>query len=148
MTDSRRHLLYRGIFFSLLLLAVYWQTLSNRFVWDDLDVIVKNPLLEHLGNLPRLFLYEDRTGDGFTGYYRPLTYISFMLDRAVWGLNPVGFNITNLMLHILVTLLFFEVVSALFKRELLAYVATLIFALHRSRALDGRTPAGRSGEKI
>ena len=130
MTDSHKHLLYRTVFFSVLLLAVYWQTLGNRFVWDDLDVIVKNPLLEHLSNLPRLFLFEDRTGDGLTGYYRPMTYISFMLDRAVWGLNPLGFNITNLFLHLCVSLLLFEVISALFKRELLAYLATAIFALH------------------
>ena len=130
MTDSQKNLLYRCLFFFVLLLAVYWNTLSNRFVWDDLDVIVKNRLLEHLGNLPKLFFYEDRTGDGLTGYYRPMTYISFLLDRTVWGLNPVGFNITNLLLHISVTLLFYRVVATLFKRESLAFVAALIFALH------------------
>jgi len=130
MTESQRKLLYRTIFFAVLLLAVYWNTLSNRFVWDDLDVIVKNRLLEHLGNLPKLFFFEDRTGDGFTGYYRPMTYITFLVDRAIWGTNPFGFNLTNLLLHIATTLLFFEVVLTLFKRERLAWAATLIFALH------------------
>jgi tetratricopeptide (TPR) repeat protein len=115
---------------TVLIVAVYSSTLTNRFVWDDLDVIVKNPLLEKFTNLPKLFFYEDRTGDGLTGYYRPMTYISFMIDRSVWGLNPVGFNITNLFLHIAVTLLLYGVVAALFKNERLAWVAALIFALH------------------
>jgi tetratricopeptide (TPR) repeat protein len=59
-----------------------------------------------------------------------MTYVSFALDRAVWGVNPVGFNITNLFLHILVTLIFYRVVVALFNRENLGFVAALIFSLH------------------
>jgi tetratricopeptide (TPR) repeat protein len=130
MTDSQKTLLRHSALITILLVAVYFSTLTNRFVWDDLDVIVKNRLLENFSNLPKLFLYEDRTGDGLTGYYRPVTYISFLLDRAVWGLNPVGFNITNLILHIAVALLFYRVVFALFKKEQVAFVAALIFALH------------------
>jgi protein O-mannosyl-transferase len=129
MTASQKSLIWRT-FFALLILAVYWHTLGNRFVWDDLDVIVKNPLLQSLGNLPRLLLYEDRTGECATGYYRPLTYLTFLLDRSVWGLNPLGFNISNIILHITVSLLFCSVLTNLFKSEKLAYVATLIFALH------------------
>jgi tetratricopeptide (TPR) repeat protein len=130
MTDTKKALLYRFTFFSILLIAVYGSTFTNRFVWDDLDVIVKNRLLESFTNLPKLFLYEDRTGDGLTGYYRPITYISFLIDRSIWGLNPVGFNITNIILHISVVLLFYRVLFALFKKEQLAFVAALIFALH------------------
>ena len=130
MTESHKNLIFKCTLISVLIVAVYSSTLSNRFVWDDLDVIVKNPLLEKFTNLPKLFFYEDRTGDGLTGYYRPMTYISFMIDRSVWGLNPVGFNITNLFLHIAVTLLLYGVIAALFKKERLAFVAALIFALH------------------
>jgi tetratricopeptide (TPR) repeat protein len=130
MTDSQKTLLYRSTLITIILVAVYYSTFTNRFVWDDLDVIVKNRLLESFSNLPKLFFYEDRTGDGLTGYYRPVTYISFLLDRSVWGLNPVGFNITNLILHITAVLLFYRVLFALFKKERLAFVAALLFALH------------------
>lgn len=131
MTDTQKTLLCRFTLITILVVAVYNSTLTNRFVWDDLDVIVKNRLLEHFTNLPKLFLYEDRTGDAsFTGYYRPVTYISFLLDRSIWGLNPVGFNITNLILHIVVVLLFYRVLFALFKKERVAFVAALLFALH------------------
>jgi protein O-mannosyl-transferase len=129
MTDSRKPLIYRLVFITVLLLAVYCNTLNHGFVWDDADVIVDNPQLGKLSNIPSLFLSEDRI-EGSTGYYRPLTYVSFAIDRAIWGLNPVGFNITNLILHILVALLFYQVVSTLFKNENLALAAALIFSLH------------------
>lgn len=129
MIDSRKNLLSRLVLITVLLLAVYGNTINHRFVWDDTDVIVDNTQLEKLSNIPALFLSEDKI-EGSTGYYRPLTYVSFAFDRAIWGLNPVGFNITNLLLHILVALLFYQVIAALFKNEKLALAAALIFSLH------------------
>lgn len=129
MTGSCKLLIYRLVFITTLLLAVYANTLNHGFVWDDIDIIVDNPRLEKLSNISLMFLSEDRIDDS-TGYYRPLTYVSFALDRAIWGLNPVGFNITNLLLHILVALLFYQVIARLFENENFALVAALIFSLH------------------
>lgn len=129
MTDSHKHLMYRLTFISVLILAVYCNTFNHGFVWDDVDIIVDNPMLESLKNLPSLFLHEDSI-NGTTGYYRPLTYVSFLVDRSIWGLNPVGFNITNLFLHIAVALTLYLFLAELFKKELYAFIATLIFSLH------------------
>lgn len=129
MTDSGKSLVYRLVFITVLLLAVYGNTLNHGFVWDDADIIVDNPQLEKLRNIPFMFLSEDRI-EGTTGYYRPMTYVSFAIDRAIWGLNPVGFNITNLLLHILAALLFYQVIAEFFKNENLALAAALIFSLH------------------
>ena len=129
MTDAHKQLIYRLGFITLLVLAVYGNTLNHGFVWDDNDIIVNNPLLEKLSNIPGFFLSEDKVVTA-TGYYRPLTYVSFALDRAIWGLNPLGYNITNLLLHIIVALSFYAVIATLFKKERLAFVAALIFALH------------------
>jgi len=76
MTDSMKPFIYRIIFITVLLLAVYGNTLNHSFVWDDHDIIVDNPQLEKLTNIPSLFLSEDRI-EGSSGYYRPLTYVSF-----------------------------------------------------------------------
>jgi len=129
MTDSQKRLICRFAPIIILVAAVYGTSLNNGFVWDDTFIIVNNPLLEKLSNIPRFFLSEDTIEDS-TGYYRPVTYISFALDRAVWGVNPTGFHITNLVLHILAVLLFYTVTAALFKKERLAFVTALIFALH------------------
>lgn len=128
MTDTPNPLYRLGLII-LLVVAVYGNILNHGFVWDDTDIIVHNPLLEKLGNIPLFFLSEDKV-TAATGYYRPMAYISFALDRAIWGLNPLGFTITNLVLHILVALLFYAVIAALFTKERLAFVAAMIFAVH------------------
>ena len=130
MTDSQKNLMYRLAFITVIVLAAYVNTISNGFVWDDTQIIVENPLLKNIRNLPKLLLAEDRFVEGSSGYYRPVPYLSFALDRAVWGLNPVGFNLTNILLHILTALLFYRVVFALFKRDNLALVAAVLFSLH------------------
>ena len=129
MTAPAKQILFRSLLVLLLVAAVYAATCSHGFVWDDNYIIANNPLLEKLSNIPRLFLAED-TVEEPSGYYRPVTYVSFALDRAVWGGNPAGFHLTNLLLHLLVVLLFYRVTAALFKKERLALVAALVFALH------------------
>ncbi len=129
INDALKISVLRYGLFILLITAIYASTINNGFVWDDNNVIVHNPLLGKLGNIPHFFLSEDMAM-GYTGYYRPVTYISFALDRALWGLNPAGFHLTNITLHLFVVLLFYMVVMALFKKERLAFVATLLFALH------------------
>lgn len=113
----------------LLVAAVYATTASHGFVWDDNLIIVNNHILEKLSNIPRLFLSED-TAIGFTGYYRPMTYVTFALERALWGVHPAGYHLTNLILHITVVLLFQTLITELFRDERLAFVAALLFALH------------------
>ncbi|GFE62129.1 hypothetical protein [Geobacter sp. AOG2] len=129
MADARKRLILSLGLITVLILLVYGTTLRHDFVWDDNDIIVNNPLLNTLGNIPRFFLTEDKVVTA-TGYYRPLTYVSFALDRALWGLNPLGFKITNLVLQILVAMLFYAVTLALFKKERLALVAAVLFAVH------------------
>ena len=129
MTNIRDNINVRFLFIALIILVVYGNTLNHGFVWDDHPVIASNPALESLGNIPKFFVMED-IAEGSTGYYRPMTYVSFAIDRAIWGANPVGFNVTNLALHILVALVFYRALAALFKREELAFAAALVFALH------------------
>src|SRR3989454_8338269 len=33
------------------------------------------------------------------GHYIPLTWMTLGLDYLLWGLNPVGYHLTNLLLH-------------------------------------------------
>ncbi len=129
MTVPQKQVICRLGFIILLIAALYGTTLQHGFVWDDTYIIVNNPLLESVHNLPQFFLSED-TIEESTGYYRPVTYISFALERALWGINPAGYHGTNLVLHILVVLLFYAVIAALFKKERLAFVAALLLALH------------------
>ncbi|MBJ6727295.1 glycosyltransferase 87 family protein [Geomesophilobacter sediminis] len=128
MTVSREHL-YRVLLIAVAVLIAYGNILNHQFVWDDTWIIVDNPRLTHLADLPSLFFTEDKIA-GSTGYYRPITYVSFLLDRVLWGGSPIGFNLTNLLLQLAAAVLFYLVVLELFKKPRYALVAALIFALN------------------
>ncbi len=114
--------------------------LFNDFVdWDDGVFIVNNPHVRGLWPANILWMFASRMG----GHYHPLTWLSLALDYAVWGLNPTGFHLTNVVLHALNAALFFYVAKRLLcaaQPELdgrrvgyAALLAALVFGLHPLR---------------
>ncbi|MBF0563870.1 MAG: hypothetical protein HQK89_01375 [Nitrospirae bacterium] len=90
----------KGVFTSHLLAAlvaftvtflVYSPTLRSGFVWDDAHTI-KESLVFDKSN-PYSFLFSGGT------YYRPAVFLTFYLDRALWGTQPQGFHLSNVLLH-------------------------------------------------
>lgn len=110
-------------------LVPYIWTLGFDFVWDDAHVIVSNPYLKNWRTIPELLLTEDKISFG-TGYYRPVTYLSFLFDRTLWGVSPTGFHLTNVMLHAAVAASVYALVRGLAGCDWLAIAAALLFALH------------------
>ncbi len=85
--------------------ALYWNAIGAPFLYDDLDQILNNPSLANWHTFvhrfllaPVAFTTDFRGAGGFS--YRPLYWITLALDRHLWQLNPVGFHLTNLFLHI------------------------------------------------
>jgi len=119
---------------------VYLNALPNSFIWDDEEQIVKNALIQDVKNFPLLFS-SSTFQTGGTGrlsgyYYRPLMTASFMTNFAIWRLNPLGFHLFQLFLHLansaLVFLIFFSLFQAskLKYTRLVAFFAALIFVVH------------------
>lgn len=79
---------------------VYLPALSCGFInFDDPIHIINNPLITGL-NLSRLI---DMLTKGHKGGWLPLTYLSFAVDYKIWGLNPYGYHLSNIILHSLNT---------------------------------------------
>jgi len=117
----------------LLAIALYVGTLGYEFVWDDLALIVLNQHIRRLADLPTwLSMTADQLSFGaFSGnLYRPGVMISFAVDFAIWGNNPVGFHLTNVLLHGIMVSLVYHLVRAILTREDLAIAAALLFAVH------------------
>jgi tetratricopeptide (TPR) repeat protein len=72
--------------------AAYSNSLDNPFVYDDHLTVENNPSLEDPSNLRAVLLHFP---------FRPLVNLSYAVDRAVWGPDPWGFHLTNLLLHLL-----------------------------------------------
>jgi protein O-mannosyl-transferase len=90
---------------SVLWIAVlYAHAVTAGFVsYDDAPQIVQNPALPSVATSLKYFqsrvsFVSNLRGSG-ESFYRPLFWMSLAIDEKVWGLNPVGFHLTNVMLH-------------------------------------------------
>ncbi len=65
--------------------------------------------------------------------YKPLTLLSFAIEKHFFGLNPFVYHTNNLILHFLNTLLVWVIVALLTKREKIAWITAIVFAIHPLR---------------
>lgn len=116
----------------LVALAVFLPTLRYAFItYDVTDQLLYSPLVRSLrpGNLFEMF-----TSFQITSYY-PVRLLSLAIDYHFWALNPFGYHLTNLILHIantaLLFTLFVRVTSAPTSRaRWCAAAAATLFAIH------------------
>lgn len=109
----------------------YARTLSYEFVWDDVLLVARSQRLREWSSLPAVlgshFWAEVHEG---SHYYRPLVSLSFFLDLQIWGLNPLGFHLTNLLAHLATALAVLALARRLGAPLPAASLAGLAFALH------------------
>jgi protein O-mannosyl-transferase len=104
-------------------IVAYLPALNAGFIWDDDRYVTNNPLLTAPDGLRRIWFSFDSPSQ-----YFPLTYTSFRIERALWGLRPFGYHLTNLLLHIANALLLWRLLVRLNVPG--ALLAAGIFALH------------------
>ncbi|MDA8168510.1 MAG: tetratricopeptide repeat protein [Nitrospiraceae bacterium] len=108
----------------------YVQTLSYDFVYDDKPLIVDNPVIKDARNIPRILLREDIIDHVHAGYYRPLSPLPHMLDYYIWGLNPLGFHLSNIIYHLAAVSLVFLLCLMISGSSYAAFAASLFFGIH------------------
>src|SRR6184192_2041510 len=117
----------RALIFAVVLAAVttfaYRPAWHAGFLWDDDDYIINNQLLTAPDGWQRIWFSLDSPSQ-----YFPLTYSTFRIEHALWGLNPTGYHWINLVLHVANALLVWAVLARL--KIPGAWLAGAIFALH------------------
>jgi tetratricopeptide (TPR) repeat protein len=87
---------------------------NGLLLWDDALYITNNVGIQTLswGTIPWAFttFYAD--------YWAPLTWLSLAVDHAIWGLDPVGYHLTNVLLHALNTAFVYLIARDLLRRRL------------------------------
>src|SRR6059058_3365520 len=84
------------VLIALVTVVPFLPTLDNQFVnWDDDDNLVENPQYRGLGWTHLRWMWTT----SHIGHYAPLTWMTFGLDYLLWGMNPVGYHLSNLLLH-------------------------------------------------
>lgn len=124
--------------------AVYANSLGNSFVWDDYQLIVNNDFVKSWTNLPDVFnksylspfikrgccFFVDYSSGSGESYYRPVVTLSYFMDYSLWRLNPFGYHLTNLTLHIINALLLYFFIRLIAPGRKIALLGSLLFALH------------------
>jgi tetratricopeptide (TPR) repeat protein len=120
-------------------LALFLPSMQGDFLWDDRFFVSENPSL-----LGPHFLQRFLTSPfgGFSGldensvqldraiqFYRPLTSLSNWIDLKIWGLNPAGFHLTNILIQILNCLLLYFVLFELGVGQLVSLLSALLFSV-------------------
>lgn len=95
-------LLAASLLSALITLIIYLPAAFNGFVaWDDPQYVYENPGIR---SLDLAFIKRAFTEVYFSNWH-PLTMISYAVDYSLWGLNPVGYHIENIVIHALNTAL-------------------------------------------
>jgi tetratricopeptide (TPR) repeat protein len=96
----------------LLVLTViaYWPVTGHEFIgYDDPRYVTRNESVK-AGFGPGSVEYAFQSDDG--GNWHPLTWFSLMLDVELFGLDPAGHHASNVVYHIIATVVLFFVLNS------------------------------------
>jgi Tfp pilus assembly protein PilF len=125
ITPARNSKYFLAGVVSLTTFLLYLPSLSNNFLeWDDGDYVTNNPIIRLINlDLIRSAFFEFHAAN-----WHPLTWISHALDYAIWGLNPVGHHLSNVIVHAVNT-------------ALVVLVTVRLMELYRERSMtEGGSP--------
>jgi protein O-mannosyl-transferase len=103
--------------------------LRNGFALDDVEVIVKNPLLHTLASPWGLFHTTYWRPEMGATLYRPLTMVSFAAQWVIGNGSPLPFHITSIALYACLSVAVYRF-AKLLVTPLAALGAALVFAVH------------------
>lgn len=119
------------IILGLLVLCSYSNVYDMVFVYDDEFYIQKNQFLNSFENLGKLFLTNSTAGSGFEdSFYRPLQFTFYLFSQQIFGSDPWGFHLLNVMLHLFNALLVFGLGRKIGLKQTSAFFAAALWATH------------------
>jgi len=104
----------RYFFLGAIGFVVRLPAIQGQLIWDDVcltrdNPFIKSPLLALEAFRHYLFL------DSFSGHYRPVQNLSYMVDYFFWNTDAAGFHLSNIFLHVTAGLLLYRLLTLLFR---------------------------------
>ncbi|MEW6532469.1 MAG: hypothetical protein AB1473_16680 [Thermodesulfobacteriota bacterium] len=119
---------------AVLALCTYDDNLDCYFTGTDSFSLIETSRIESFEDIKRILTRPLMDGTDFVSvakFYRPLANLSYGLDYLVWNLDPFGFHLTNLIFHILNTILVALLMRSLAGGDLtIGLLAAIIFTTH------------------
>ncbi|OQB53031.1 MAG: TPR repeat-containing protein YrrB [Deltaproteobacteria bacterium ADurb.Bin151] len=116
---------------AILTVAAFWQLRDCGFInMDDGLYVYRNAAVQSGLNANNIKLAFSPELAKLSGHWHPLTWLSWMLDHELFGLNPRGYHLINLLLHLVNTLLLFLVLRRMTKSLWPSAFVAALFAIH------------------
>ena len=120
---------------ALVAFLAYANSLSGDFVYDDKRQILMNPLIQDPSLYGKALISDVWAfkGDGKTvtsNYWRPTFTAWSILNFRLFGRDPFGWHLLNILLHVGVCLLAYLLLRRWGLSQNVSFVIALIFALH------------------
>lgn len=116
------------IFLAVSTIVAFWQVYQSDFVnFDDPIYVTENRYVQHGLSVQGIrWAFTSSHAD----FWHPLTWLSLMLDYQLYGLKPAPYHLTNLILHILSTLLLFWILNRMTGFIWRSAFVAALFAIH------------------
>jgi len=112
----------------ILCISVYYPILHFDFLsFDEEQYVTKNPMVQ-AGLTWEGFQWAFTTTEA--GFWQPVVWLSHMLDCELFGMNPGGHHISNLLLHMVNTLLLFLMLKSMTDAPARSAFVAALFAVH------------------
>jgi protein O-mannosyl-transferase len=118
-----------GIGLSILVLVCYRGVVENEFIrFDDPQYVMENPQMQR-GLSEEAVVWAFTTSSHVSNWH-PLTWLSLLLDREFFGMNPVGYHWMNVLLHLFGGLLLFAALNRMTASLWRSGLVAALFLIH------------------
>lgn len=133
----RRQIIFAFVIAIFTFLA-FSPSLRGEFVYDDNRQIVQNVFIQNPELYGRALLSDVWAfkGDGkisASNYWRPIFTLWMIVNYNLFGLDPKGWHLACLLLHIFVCLVAFGLLLSWRVNDVLGFTICLLFAIHPTR---------------
>jgi hypothetical protein len=116
---------------TILTVIIFWPLKDYDFInFDDNVYVYENADVQsglNWNSIKQAFSSELAEKSGF---WHPVTWLSLMLDYQIFGLNPNGYHLINLLLHVINTVLLFLILHRMTKTLWSSAFVAALFAIH------------------
>lgn len=128
---SKKVYLVAFLVISLASFLSFSNVISGDFVADDIFYVVENESIKSLFN-PDIFFSKEHLTRNFVNFnnYRPIYFFALSIEYALFGLDPRGYHLVNIFLHIVNSFLLYSLTIKYTNKKILALLTTLIFVVH------------------
>jgi protein O-mannosyl-transferase len=120
-------IVFSGVLILISAFIAFSPCLKNGFVnWDDDRYVTENPVVRDLS----LDGIKEVFSSFYVSNYQPLTMLSYLAEFRAFKLNPYGYHLTSIILHLLNSLLVFWLIYMLSRKISVSLIVAVLFAIH------------------